>query len=111
MNTGRPVMIPGSREVRVAGPDERVAGDGIPSIAPSTALPAAISSGDRGSDRARIERAREGGGAVSERSGARRPGVMALLERWISLSLNLLRPAPAVVTAAPASITPADRSS
>ena len=61
-DNGLPVLIPGAREIRVRPPD--VAPAEIAAAVPTRA-PAA------GDDRQRLERAREGGGAPSQRTGSR----------------------------------------
>jgi hypothetical protein len=62
---GSPVLIPGALEIRVstpAGPSSQPIGMRVPRDASATAA----------SDRERLEHAREGGGAPSQRAGRRR---------------------------------------
>jgi hypothetical protein len=84
---GLPVLIPGTREVRVSRPSTQVA---VAAPGPRLDLRAAIDA----SDPAGLERQREGGGAPGERSEARDRSVLAWLGEWFGRGIDVLRAAP-----------------
>src|SRR3978361_2354538 len=83
---GRPLLIPGAREIRVGQPSERSAVAGPAQTAHSGTANL--------SDSARLEREREAGGAPSERSGPRQRTTLAWLGDWFGRGIEMLRAAP-----------------
>lgn len=86
--SGLPVMIPGAWEVRARRPILQTADSGGLLVTPRAATP--------GDDRERLERAREGGGAPSERTGGQPKTILARMWRYIMYPADAIvrRPVP-----------------